>query len=77
MHMNRNTKQSADEYNGIPTLGPAKIESPLIQKETYRNFTRFVDDSTKVLYDIVQENGLASNGSLRFESARAQGKNLL
>lgn len=56
--------------NEIPTLGPAKIVSPLMVNPDYRAFTRFVNDKTRVMAHITWVDGEPpEENELMFECA--------
>ncbi len=63
-------KKKSLRDTGIESLGPCKIESPLLSRPEYSRFERFVDDSTKVLADITWVNGKPpEGGGVKFEAA--------
>lgn len=59
-----------DANGGIPTLGPAKLDSPLLYLENYKGYARFVDDQTRIQAHITWLDGRAPEGDVtRFEAA--------
>ncbi|MEW5722939.1 MAG: ATP-dependent 6-phosphofructokinase [Thermodesulfobacteriota bacterium] len=63
-------KKSVNNECAFGNLGPAKIESPLLARESYLDSTRFVDDRTRVLGHITLVNGQPpQEGGVMFEAA--------
>ena len=68
--MQRGKKKTDDDSCTIQTLGPAKIQSPLVKSENYAGFARFVDERTRVLSHITWVGGKPPKNELQmFEVA--------
>ncbi len=63
-------KKSTGPDTTIQSLGPAKIKSPLLYKENYKGYTRFVDDRTRVAAHLTWLDGKPpENDGLKFQAA--------
>lgn len=64
------SKKSYEDESKIQTLGQAKVDSPLLHKEDYREYARFVDDKTRVLSHITLVGGKQlPDDDVKFECA--------
>ena len=65
-----NNPQSANAETHIHALGDCKIDSPLLTRENYQGYSRFVTDQTRVLQHITRVNGKPpKDDHITFEAA--------
>ena len=68
--MARNNKNNTVSETQVQTLGPSKIDSPLLTLDNYKGYSRFVDDKTLVQAHVTWVDGQPpEKDGLKFEAA--------